>query len=1258
MASDAGKSNSHKVRHLLVTRVEEARQAVMRRVRLRGTAWGLFAAISFLLAMALFDYLLRQDDVGTRWFLSLITLAGLAFAFVWWTLPAWQWHPSLQQIAQRIEQFFPELHDKISSALFFLQQDEADAAGSSPYFRRKHISEMTDTLSHTDLSVALNRQLATRSLYALGGGLFVLLTVLVFSPQAFGTALTRLAMPWRTVEWPRVNDLAVVDPPEVVPLGGRAMFEVEDLNQKLPELVELQIRYEPNGRPLTYPMQFDFPSERMVYQLEGIQRPFEFRVQGGDDNTMAWQPVDVVKPPKFSDVQITLVPPAYTRWLPSESPRSIIALAGTSLQLFGKVDQKIDEARFVFEASGETETFPLEIGEDRLSFMTKSATESTATPVGPVLTASGNYWVEVTVESGLKKAEGQRYPVRVIQDKAPIVSWVEPQRNMTLTPKALLDLSASVRDDLKTESIKLALRKPADNTLVLEDNLYTGPTDRPLVSAPTNLAMGQAEEQLVEYPLDLSQLNNLAPGMVLELVVTASDYRPQIGNSLPRLITIISDEQLDQRVNRQQRDIISKIAEARRLQQDARQQTRSVEIELEEGAPLGPAEMANLQNGEQNQKSVRDKLVAGEESAAAKIDSLLNELEQNRQHDHDAAGLLRELKEKIEAIANSDLNPIESELTQLRRNASRSQSPGNDRQENGDPQQPSPDGSPDADKPTEDAPPAEQQEAQQQLQEIGQRQEKVAGQLQDWQNDLNKWDTFRRFALDVRDLANRQAELSRNVQSKQGETLGQEVDQMTPEQRASLKQMGEQQTNLASEMDRIQARMRDMLQNNPENEDVANTLQDAITENRDAAVSQRMRQAGQRIEQNQLATAKDSQEQVEKSLQDVLDTLQNRRETDKKELLRKLDEAQQDLQQLKKQQKELKTKAQESQQQNPSDSAGQKGQQQTQQQKLEQLAAQAKQLQQQAEQLARKLERLSAKSAAQKLRDAAQRLEDAAQQAQNMDQGQLEEQIEQAQQDLEQAEQELEKQKEKLEQDLAQEMAAKLKQSIELLIIRQERIRDEMVRLHELQLAEGDLTSAQSQTLAGLSIEQATLTDEIRSFADAIAKAEVYHLSLQLSAEVTTDLARLLDSGKLDPSMIALADEAVDRLRQLVAALEEEQKQQQQAQQEQQPGQDQQQQQPGGSQDGISQTAQLRLLKLMQESLKARTKKLGEEIAADPQQANPNKLARLAAEQGRLSELTLNLIKTTEEELFDPDKLPEIEPTNPEEDTPEVPDAE
>ncbi|WDI43269.1 DUF4175 family protein [Bremerella sp. P1] len=1309
MASDAQKSNTRPVHHLVVQRVEEARRGAMRRVRLRGTAWGLAAGMLLLLGMALFDYLLRQDDIGTRWFLSLITLGGLVFAVIWWMVPAWNWSPSLQQIAQRIEQFFPELRDKISSALFFLEQDEQDAAGSSIYFRRKHISEMADTLTYTDLSVALNRHLATKALYALGGVIFVTLSVLLFSPQQFGTAVSRLAMPWKSIEWPRQNNLALVDPPKVVPLGGRAVIEVEDLNRNLPEMVELQVRYEADGRPMTHPMQLDLEANRMVYQLDGIQRAFEFRVEGGDDDTMTWHAVEVVKPPKFSDVQVTLVPPDYTRWLPSQSPRSIIALQGTTAQLYGKVDQKITQAEFVFETAGKSEVFPLVIGEDGYSFSTPQEGAEGEPAKGPVLAASGSYWIEVTVESGLKKAEGRRFPVRVIPDKAPIVSWVQPDRNMSLTPSALLELSAAVRDDLQTQDVKLVVKKQADDSVLIEQSLFTGPEERPFESAPSNLAMGLSEDLEITHSLDFSELEGLTPGTILEMTIAANDYRPQTGTSLPRIITIISEEQLDQRVNRQQREIISKIAEARRLQQDARQQTRSVEIKLEEGSQLGPAELANLQNSEQNQKNVREKLVTGRDSAAKLIDELLDELKQNRQTDHDASEILQDLKEKIESIADAELTPIESEITQLRRQTPRgvesaNQPSGSNKpsetdmgeqtgENNADekPQENS-DGSEAGEKPTEGKPEEEDakpegsstedneespasgeessdqpmestptgeasaetkkqnaQRTKQQLDEIGKRQEKVAGQLQDWQNDLNKWDTFRRFAMDVRDLANRQKDLEKRTEAKQTETLGQDVERMSPEDRADLKQMAEEQTNLAGELDRIQSRMRDMMENDPESEEVANTLKDAINENRDAAVSQRMRQAGQRIEQNQLSSAKESQQQVEKSLEDVLDTLQNRRETDKKELKRKLDEAQQELEDLQDRQKELKRKADEAQMQ--SGDMGSQQAQQSQQRKLENLKQQAQQLQDQAERLARKLERLTSNKAAEKVRDAAERLEEAAKNAQNMDTQQLQDEIDQAQKDLEDAQQELQQRQEQVEQDLAQEQAAKLKQSIEQLIIRQTRIRDELVRLDELKKKNGLLTQAQKQTLEGISLEQATLTDEIRSFAESIAKAEVYHLSLQLTAEVTTDLSRLLDTGEIDARMLSLADEAVLRLEQLITAMEEQENQQgsQDQQQDDQQQQDQgdQQQQQQGSQDGISQTAQLRLLKMMQESLKARTQTLGEKIEKDPNDADQAELSRLAAEQGRLSEMTLNLIKNTEEEIFDPENLPDIEPTEP-----------
>src|SRR5690606_26020752 len=114
-----------------------------------------------------------------------------------------------------------------------------------------------------------------------------------------------------------------------------------------------------------------------------------------DDDTMAWHSVAVVQPPRFSDIQVTLVPPEYTRWLPSQSPRSIIALEGTRLELRGEVDQPVTSAHVVVESNGKAVKFPLEIGPDHRTFST-TADSSAA----PVLAASGTYWIEVALESG------------------------------------------------------------------------------------------------------------------------------------------------------------------------------------------------------------------------------------------------------------------------------------------------------------------------------------------------------------------------------------------------------------------------------------------------------------------------------------------------------------------------------------------------------------------------------------------------------------------------------------------------------------------------------------------------------------------------------------------------------------------------------------------------------------------------------------------------------------------------------------------
>jgi len=1254
MATASPPRQSDVVDHPIIEKLTSARRTVINRVRLRGTLWGLVSLVSIWLAMSLLDYILRQDDAGTRWFLSVCIYGAIGSAIAWLVLPAWRWQPTLSQIAKRIETFFPDLKDKVSSALFFLQQSEEDARGSSSYMRRRHVNLVSDTLSYTDLSVALNRNLTHRSMYGLGLVVLLLIWLGIFAPQFVTIATSRLAMPWESISWPRTNRLAMVDPPSVVSQGARAVFYVEDQNLQLPEYVELQVRKQDEPTVSTFPMQHDVGSQQMVYQLEAVQQDFEYRAIGGDDETMVWRSVQVVKPPKFNELSLTVIPPDYTHWEPADSPRSIIALAGSKLQLVGRVDQPINAAELVFEIGTETNRFPLNVGPDQLAFSTPQDLDQL-----PTLSDDGRYWIEVTVISGLKKSEPTRHPIRIVQDKAPFIRWEVPKSNLTMTAVGQLDIQAEVRDDLAIRGARLVVRPSGSEQPMHTQSLYQRRGELPSQETPSNLTSGGADQELVETTLELDQLSDLEPGVVLELTIEAIDFRPQTGISLPRVITIISSEQLDRRINREQREIITKISDARRQQQDARQQTRSVELKMEEGADLLPADLANLQNGAQNQKSVRDKLTGSRDSAKSKIEALLDELRQNGMQGEESSQMLQGLLDNLKTLTEEKLVPVESEMSDLRRSLNPSKE---ETQESSDSE--NKENLPGSDEPAssaqQDEPDSQEQEFEQdpqnqdqpgspqdrsvtnpsQLAKVGKQQEQIARQLQDWQNELTKWDTFRRFTLDVRDVAERQGKLSEKVKQEAGETLGKDKQEMTPQQRASLKQMAEEQSELASELDRIQQRMRGMKETNPESEEVANTLEDAIAENRNSALSQRMRQAGKKIDNNQLADARDAQERISQSLDDVLDTLQGRRESNRKELLRKLKRTENEIQELQRQQKQLEQKSKQLKTQQP-DQANQN-------RELERLANQAKQLQKDAERLARKLERLGAKKAAEKLRNAASRLEDVSRNAENLSPPQLEEEIKKAQKDLEEAEKELQKQQEQVEQDLAEEQGAKLKQSIDQMVQRQQRIKDDLARLSEINNRLGKLTPAQQRTLSNLSLGQATLAEEIRAFAEAIAKAEVFHLSLQLTAEVTTELARLLDAGQIDAATLDMADEAVQRLEQLQLALKEDEQDAQQSQaqqdQEQSQGENQGQGQSGNSQqDGISQTAQLRLLKSMQESLRDRTQALIEQSKTDPSQVDAARLARLAGEQGRLSEMTLNLVEATEEELFDIDQIPDLD---------------
>ncbi|MGY8768801.1 MAG: DUF4175 family protein [Pirellulales bacterium] len=1204
--------------HPIAQVVEKAKQRAVHMVRRRCILWMLSLLIGLLLLIGLCDYVIHSEDTGTRWFLSLLFFVSTVLLFNKMVLPYWRWKPSDIEISQRIEKFFPQLKDRLSSCLAFLSQADDDPTAGSSTLRRSVIAETTALIQEVDIDAAFNRSFSNKTWATLVGAVILVCVLGISAPNYLATSTSRILAPFAEISWPRVNHLAFVETPDQVARGSYVLLDVIDENGELPQSVYLEISSGSNFN--SKEMQLDYSTNQMIYRIDNITQDLSYRAIGGDDDTMAWSQLVVVDPPKLQQVNIQLSPPKYTQGETIDSPRAIIALEGTTVQIHATVDRPISKAQAVYETSEGKQSIALAVNADGMS--ASSTTIESETQF--VLSQSGTYWLELETAGGLLRKEKQRSEVRVTADKPPAITWIVPNENLFLTPEAEIELKAQVIDDFGTEKVDLQfLRSDQTEQGTALVSLYKD-SEETLDIETTNKTSIE-----IHHPWDLSKLENLVPGVTLSLTLIANDYRPQVANSLPRRITIIGQEQLDQRLAAMRQKLIAKISESIASQQDARTQAKSAEISLAESEKVDSNDLSHLQNAEFTQRRVRQHLEESANNAIGQVDEILKQMKINKVTDPATTTQLESLKNKIRQITKNQLPGIEQALEETKRELNQAvrsqeaepQSSKTDQQKNKD-------------------------AIREKVEEIGQQQENTVEKLDELVRSLSQWDTYRRFAGEIRNIKQRQEDIAERTRQQYQETLGKDLESLTPDQQSELKQLSETQAELSRRLDRVQSRMREMKEDLDEEEPLASeTLDDAINENRKAATSQQMREASKAIKQNQLGQSAQAQQQVAKSLQEVLDVLDNRKENRLKQLSKKLEEAKNELDEIVQKQKGLNEKTKQASQISDEMERGRE---------LQKLSEQQKQLQKETERLARKLERLKANKAANSLKSGAQKLQEASDNAQQDDAQQTLEDQAQAEQDLEQAQQELGEQQKKFEQDLAQEQMARLKQSIEAMVIQQRQITEKLARLSEVVLKDEPLTLPQQDVVEMISIQQQTLEQETRDFAETISKAEVFFLSLVTSADLMREISRNLDIGVIDAETQAFSQEALERLEQLLAALAEDKDEKQSEPQNEKPkeGQgDEQQNQQQQNQDSIGQMAQIKLLKSMQESVNQQTAAAAEEISKVGK-VTPElefKLIRISEEQGKLAELTLKLTKIAEENLFDLENLPgaEEEDSNP-----------
>ena len=1040
--------------------LEQKLVALRRRARRMEAVYTLSIATTTLLAALVafgaIDYLLRFQDRGLRIIASLSALGVLGW--VAYRLVRSSLFTALGDLdlALRAERFFPNLKNRLASAVEFLHESEDDPVAGSATLRRAVIAQTAAETQDVDFCHVLDPRPTMRAAAILLAACLLAGFLAVLAPSVAQTAVVRLVNPFGNTVWPQTTHLVVRRPVEQVARGQDFQIEVVDARGiRLPPEVRIHYRLPtPDGGTVEEAERMRFADGTMVARRENVLRPFSYRVEGGDDqSSIPWSPVEVVEPPAVESISIRLLPPPYTGKPPVPSERNIRALVGTRVQVTGKSTKPLASASLCLEAGRKV---PVQLAADGSTFSVTNVVEK-----------SGAYWFDLTDREGLHGGSDDRWEILAVPDASPAVHIEKPNANLYVTPAAVVPIRVSAQDDLALRDLTLVFRL-AETAPEKSLSLFSGP---PQPSEPN----AAGDSRVVNYRWNLAPLN-LRPGAQVTFYATASDYLPQKGKSDPRRLIVVTPDDLQDRIADRETLIVAELDRALKMQRDCREQVNSLRARLSELRRFERSDVDRLQAAEHSQRDVNHVLTSRGEGVPMHVLALLADLENNGIDNAEARQRITSLLAELDRLDRELIPPIGRDMTAAIKTAQVDrEGQGGDAEAVGS--------------------------VAKSLVAVARRQDSIVASLERRIGQLARWDGYRRLHREIGQLIRDQDEAARRTSEVGRRTLTRDLRDLSPQDAANLKLAAARQLELARLLDRLlqeaDQSSGDLRKTDPL---AAETVANALDEARRLAISGQMRTAAGQIQENQIGQAAAAQKQILQYLREVLDILAHQRQNDLAGLVKKLREAQSDLAALEQRQDDLRKQF---------DAAAKDKNKETLARELERLARSQRQLREEAERLARQLAQLQADKAAQAAGLAARQMDEAAQQAGQGDGAAASRQAADALRSLADARRQLADQLGQATARLTTEQVAQLEDNVKHLRRQQESALDEAQRLRSLEESQGQLTRSQALSLRELARLQRSLQTDTARLAGRLSGAGAFELAL---IGVAADMGRAADS--------------------------------------------------------------------------------------------------------------------------------------------------
>lgn len=1167
--------------HPLTDRLDEVRRRLRRAGLVRGAALAVVAAVCGLSVAGAADSAVRSNEPVWRLLATAAAITPAAWVALTMLVPPLHEATTPVELARRLESRDPAWGGRLAAATAFLTTDDPR---ESDEIRRKIIDDATVRLVGNPPGDLADPSRVTRPLLWAAVSVAVGLVAVAVAPVAVITALSRLALPLADIEWPRAVDLILVaesgEPlPQSMRIGrGQTLrFTVRNVHGDVPEDLTLEYLTRRGGRR-TEPVSTgeettdgNEPRSVGLAALFAAEGPLRFRVVGGDDRDTPFVTAEVVPPPVFERIQVTVTPPSYLDLPPKKLAKgvgNVAGVVGSSVAIKARANKPL-AAAVLRIGGGDGLAVEVEPNGGDLS-ATFPLTEAGLSTYGFLLRDAG----------GFENPEAARYELRVMADEAPRVTLTEPPEDLRATAEADLPVVVAATDDYGFTSVRVTYG--VGSSPFEEASAATGeaPGAIPLFDAPPRPTKG-------DYPLvwSLGPLG-LVPGDRVHFrgeAVDACDLGPpHLGFSSPRTVSIVSAvEKRDELLERQSK-LLDGLLAARRDEGRLGEAVDSLLDRLAEAEELDPEDRDRLARAEAEQRRLSATLTEPARGLEAQTTRAAVELRANRIDDEPLAARLERIARELSSLRDDALPAAERELTAARK----------------------------AETP---------RDAEAALASSRSHMNVVTDGLDSLLEELGAWRNRRDLGGEVADLLGVQSELAEATERAAAETLGAAAGELTDRQAENLARLGQRQAGLADRLTRVgetidgQATGTDPDAEQTEAGATDDGLREAADLIREAGLPAAAQAAGDSIRANELGDAGRRQGEVLAGLRRLEELLSRAEATSPgTEELRKAATELAELAAAEREIAETLKKAAESEGLSESD--------------REALSRRQSELREQTVEAARGLRDAGVSEAA--VREAGRRMADSLERLARREDGDAGRDAEAAAERLEQAQRDAEETAERAEEQLAREQLESSAAAISALAERQQAVNAEVTRLDGLKVEAGRLSRSQLRTLRQTAEAQRALLEETADFAVRLEAAAAVSLALRSAADRMDLAAVLLNANETgdEPRRHGLAaKETLDR----VAAALQLAKSGGRSGGEQDAGEN----EAGPPGEAIPLLAQLELLKGLQEDLLRRTEEVDRRLeAGQPTATQDDELRRMAEEQAGLAELFVRLVQANQDE--------------------------